>query len=156
MGARETRGRGHGQGRQTRQIAGARGVLLPVSAADAQTDQQIQETKRSLIGQRALVSYREGGAVYGTYYFLDIHLCRSGQYLLFGQSRKQTVLNNHQVNNWRDAGKWDVLARQGQVGLLYVSTAGAREFVPLRLQPDGSIRANEGVSVSPKGAAQCR
>ena len=131
-------------------------LVLATGVAFAQTDGNVQEVRRFFSGQRMLVSYRNGGAVYGTYVFLDVHLCESGRYMLFGQSRKQTVLDNEQVNNWRDNGVWDVTTFQGEAVLQYVSASGERNAVPVRLQPNGRVWLGNGVSVQRQGGAQCR
>jgi hypothetical protein len=131
-------------------------ALLPPGAPSAQTDEDLQRIKRHFSGQQILVTYRDGEAVYGTYYFIDFHLCPSSQYLSFGQSRKQTVLGNQQVNNWRDQGRWDVLRVQGQIRLAWLSVSGERDFIPLQLLPDGSIRTGGRASIQPQGRAQCR
>lgn len=128
---------------------------LSPCAPHAQTDDEVQHLKQYLTGQRLMVSYREGGAAYGTHIFLDIHYCPSGQYLLYGQSRKQTVLDNWQVNNWEDYGRWDVVRYQGQVGIGYVSTQGQTDFIPVQIRADGSLWAGEGVSIQRQGRAQC-
>ena len=127
----------------------------PVCPVSAQADQQVHHVRRSLSGQKTLVTYREGGALYGTYVLLEIHLCDSGQYMLFGQSRKQTVLGNEQPSRWRDSGRWDVLSSRGQVGLVYVSASGHSDFVPIHLQSDGRIRTTDGFSIERRGRAQC-
>jgi hypothetical protein len=130
--------------------------FLPVSVLYAQADQQVQHVKRYISGQKTLVTYREGGPIYGTYFFLEVHFCASGRYVSFGQSRKQTVLGNEQVNNWRDNGRWDVLPFRGQVGLVYFSTSGKRDFVPMHIQPNGRISTVGGASILLQGRAQCR
>jgi hypothetical protein len=132
-------------------------VLLFLSASVAWSqDAQVQALRQSLAGQKFLVTYRDGGAVYGTYNFLQVHLCRSGNYFIIGQSRKQTVMNNQQINNWRDQGVWDVVNIAGQVGVKYVSASGGVKFYPTRILPDGSIQAGNGITVIWKGTAQCR
>lgn len=131
-------------------------ILLPLGEPGAQSHQQASKAKGYFSGQKMLVTYREGGPVYGTYFFLEIHYCRSGQYLLFGQSRKQTVLGNAQVNNWRDNGTWNIISFQGKIALQYQSTSGRRDLIPIQLLPDGSIWVNEGVSIQKRGRAQCR
>jgi hypothetical protein len=118
-------------------------------------DQQTQAARAYLGGQRLLVTYRQGGAVYGTFFFLQVHLCRSGSYMTFGQSRKRTVMDNEQVNNWRDQGRWNVAAFGGQLGIQYVSVSGQGNFVPIRIAQDGSIWAGNGLSVVRQGSAQC-
>jgi len=131
-------------------------ALLPPGAPSAQTDEDLQRIKRQFSGQQILVTYRDGEAVYGTYYFIDFHLCPSGQYLSFGQSRKQTVLGNEQVNNWRDQGRWDVLRDRGQIGLASLSVSGERNYLALRMLPDGGIRSDGRASIQPQGRAECR
>ena len=121
----------------------------------AQTSSQAQAVKGYLGGQRLLVTYRQGGPAYGTYFSLQVHLCRSGNYMTFGQSRKQTILGNEQINNWRDQGKWDVGVFAGQLGVQYVSMSGQTNFVPIRVMPNGSIQAGNGLSVVRQGNAQC-
>lgn len=130
--------------------------FLPVCTVYAQTDPQAQDIKRYLNGQKILVSYREGGPIYGTYFFLEVHYCRTGQYALFGRNRRQTVLDNWQVNNWEEYGRWDVIRFQGQVGVQSISTSGKRDFVPVHLLPDGRLWVADGVSTQRQGTAQCR
>ena len=55
--------------------------LLSVTVL-AQPDPQVTEVARYLSGRRFLVSYREGGPVYGTHVVLDVQYCSNGQYLL--------------------------------------------------------------------------
>ena len=88
--------------RVRRVLAGLPVVLmaLPFVTLFAQSDAQVSAIDRYLSGRRFLVSYREGGPVYGSHIFLDVHYCSSGQYLLAGESRRQTVLDNWQVNRW--------------------------------------------------------
>ena len=130
--------------------------LFPLYAAHAQTQKDVQYVKGSLSGHEFQVTYREGGPLYGTYFFLDVHFCSSGRYMLYGQSRKQTVLGNEQVNNWNDSGRWDVVPHKGHASLQYVSASGARDIVPLEILPDGRIRPLSGAFMQRRGNAQCR
>ena len=141
------------------------GVLLAVgmavlpfqtAAALAQSDSELGAIDRYLRGRQFLVAYREGGAAYGTHIRLEVHYCPSGQFVLFGQSRRQTVLDNWQVNNWEDAGRWDVIRVQGQPGVRAVSIAGRTDFAPVKMLPDGRLWAGDGVSVQLRGAARCK
>src|SRR5215471_5008790 len=75
-------------------------------------------------GQQMLVTYREGGPVYGTFFTLKVHFCRSGRYMTFGESRKHTVLDNEQVNRFTDEGTWEVTTFAGQNVLRYLSVSG--------------------------------
>ena len=131
-------------------------MALPLVTLLAQSDAQVSAIDRYLSGRRFLVSYREGGAVYGSHIFLDVHYCSNGQYLLAGESRRQTVLDNWQVNRWEDSGRWAVLRVAGRVGVRASSNAGKVDFVAAELLPDGRLWVGEGVSVSPKGHALCQ
>jgi len=122
----------------------------------AQTDERVQDVKRFFSGQRMLVTYRNGGPVYGTYFFLDVHFCPSGRYMTFAQSRKQTILNNEQVNSWKDDGMWDVVGSEDGIVLRYLSSSGERNAVPVRLLPDGRVSLGDGFSVVRRGPALCR
>lgn len=129
----------------------------------AQTDSETQTLKDYLAGQKFLVTYRQGGPVYGTYFFLTVHLCRSGNYQTFGQSRKQSVLdsrdtglpNAEQVHNWRDRGRWDVIVAAGQIGIQYLSSSGQTSFYPVRVGPNGQVSVGNGMTVVRQGPAQC-
>jgi len=131
-------------------------VFFPLSPTYAQTLKEVHYIKGYLDGREVQVTYREGGPLYGTFFFLDVHFCASGRYLLFGQSRKQTVLGNEQVNNWKDSGIWDVVTFQGHTALRYVATSGARDMVPMEILPDGRVHPLSGASMERMGMAQCK
>ena len=130
-------------------------AFFPLCPLHAQTRKEVQYIKGYLGGHEVRVTYREGGPLYGTLFFLDVHFCASGRYLLYGQSRKQTVLGNEQVNNWKDNGIWDVVTFQGHTALQYVATSGARDMVPMEVLPDGRVRPLSGASMQRMGRAQC-
>ena len=135
------------------------GALLVIGYNRAMPNEsraEAQRIKNYLSGQRVLATYRDGGPIYGTYFFYDIHFCPSGQYMEFGQSRKQTILDNVQVNNWKDYGTWDVVSFQGQVVLQINLTSGGQKFFLIRLLPDGRIWVRDDISVVRQGSAQCR
>jgi hypothetical protein len=129
------------------------GVLM--QEVKAQTIPTIAEVKQFLTSKNLLISYREGGAVYGTYYFMDIHYCPSGKYWLNGKSVKQTVMGNEQHNNWQEAGTWKVVDYQGKIGVHYINVNGQQSFTPVYRQANGRYFIGEGVSYSIQGAAVC-
>ena len=131
-------------------------LLLPFVTLLAQSDPQVNAIDRYLSGRRFLVSYREGGAAYGSHILLDVHYCSNGQYILSGESRRQTVLDNWQVNRWEDSGRWVVLRVEGRAGVRAVSRSGKVDFVAAGILPDGTLWVGDGVSVRPQGAAICR
>ena len=106
-------------------------------------------------GQQMLVTYREGGALYGTFFTLQVHFCRSGRYMTFGESRKQTVLDNEQVNTFSDEGTWEITTFRGQMVLKYVSVSGQPNMVPVRVL-NGRVSLGDGISVVRRGVAQCQ
>jgi len=131
-------------------------AFFSVSSSYAQTQKDVQYIKGYLGGHEFQVTYREGGSLYGTYFFLDVHFCSSGRYISYVQSRKQTVLGNEQVSNWNDHGNWDVVPFQGYATLRYISASGAQDVVPMQILPDGSIRPLSGAFMKQLGRAQCK
>lgn len=65
----------------------------------------------------------------GTFVNLQVHFCRTARYLTFGESRRQTVLDNEQVNRFTDEGTWEVISVRGQMVLKYVSVSGEANVV---------------------------
>jgi hypothetical protein len=122
----------------------------------SQTGLNEQAVKGFFLGQRLLVTYREGGAQYGTFYFLQVQFCRSGRYMTAGQSRRHTVLDAEQISNFSDQGSWDIMSFQGQLFLKYLSDSGQANALPVRMLPDGSLSVGEGISLVKQGIAQCR
>ena len=130
--------------------------MLPFVTLLGQSDPEVNALDGYLSGRRFLVSYRDGGPVYGSHIFLDVHYCSNGQYLLAGESRRQTVLDNWQINRWEDSGQWTVLRVDGRTGVRAVSRSGKIDFVVTELLADGRLWVGDGVSVNPKGPAICR
>lgn len=131
-------------------------IAFPFVTLPAQSDPQVNAIARYLSGRRFLVSYRDGGPVYGSHIFLDVHYCSNGEYRLAGESRRQTVLDNWQVNRWEDAGRWVVMRVGGRVGVRASSNSGKADFVAAELLSDGRLWVGDGVSVNAKGPALCR
>jgi hypothetical protein len=125
----------------------------PNTNGSGQIDESDQITQ-SLTGQNLLLTWREGEAVYGTYFFVEVHFCSENDFILYGRSERNTVLDNLQVNTWQSAGTWDIVRLQGQIGIQYQMTTGESSFTPIALRSDGTISA-QGVSITPQGQAQC-
>ena len=107
-------------------------------------------------GQQMLVTYREGGPLYGTFFTLQVHFCRSGRYITFGESRRQTVLDNEQVSRFTDEGTWEVATLRGQMVLRYVSVSGQPNVVAINVAPNGRVSLGDGsITVIRQGVAQC-
>src|SRR5258705_6562197 len=107
-------------------------------------------------GQQMLVSYREGGPLYGTFFTLQVHFCRSGRYITFGESRGQTVLDNQQVNRFTDEGTWEVTTVRGQMMLRYLSISGQPNMVAINVAPNARVSLGDGsITVIKQGVAQC-
>jgi hypothetical protein len=126
------------------------------SIAPAQND-SAQALRDYLGGKKFRVTYRRGGPVYGTYFFLEVDLCRSGNYITYGQSRKQNVVfdRTEQVHSWTDRGRWNTGSYDGQLGIRYVSTSGQVSVYPIRIGPNGEVSTNNGMTVQRLGSAQC-
>jgi hypothetical protein len=131
-------------------------ALCLATPARAQTEPNERNVRDLFAGQKMLVTWRDGGPLYGTFFTLQVHFCNSGRYMTFGESRRQTVLDNQQVSNLDDRGSWNVTTFQGQLVLRYLSDSGQANAVPVRVLPNGNIWVGEGVTVIRQGAAQCR
>jgi hypothetical protein len=131
-------------------------LSLPAAApVDAQAAQN-STIKDFFNGQQMLVTYREGGPVYGTFFTLQVHFCRSGRYLTFGESRRHTVLDNEQVNRITDEGTWEVTTVGGQNVLRYLSASGQPNVVAINVAPNGRVSLGDGsITVIRQGLAQC-
>ena len=135
------------------------GIIIALTGftenARAQTVPTVTEVNNFFSNQNLLITYREGEAVYGTYYFLEIHYCPTGQYGLYGRSIKQTVLGNEQRNSWQEYGNWKVIESNGQVGIQYNTTAGVHNFVPIYRLSNGSLFISNEISIVNQGNAIC-
>ena len=129
------------------------GVLIQPNS-NIQNIPSVEEVHGFVNGNNILVSYREGGPVYGTFYFLEIHFCPNG-YGLYGRSSKQTVMGNYQNNNWREFGYWEVTEQNGLVGIQYSPVNGNALFVPIYKSPDGTLFINQETSMVLQGNAIC-
>lgn len=139
-------------------FAAAIALVLSLTAVSPALPQGATEeaTKGFFSGQQMLVTYREGGPLYGTFFTLQVHFCRSGRYMTFGESRRHTILDNEQVSRFSDAGTWEIATFRGQMILKYVSVSGQPNVVPVRVLPDGRVSLGDGISVVRQGAAQCQ
>jgi hypothetical protein len=130
------------------------GLLVTSSAAAQSPEANVREFFN---GQQMLVTYREGGPVYGTFFTLQVHFCRSGRYLTFGESRKHTVLDNEQVSRFSDQGTWTIESMQGRMVLKYISISGQPNIVAINVAPNGRVSLGDGgISVVRQGPAQCQ
>ena len=130
-------------------------VIIGISFqnSSAQNIPSVAELRTHLTNSNYLVTYRECEAVYGTYFYLDIHYCPNGYFVLFGRSVKQTVLGNEQYNNWQEYGTWKVIDLSGQVGIHYITTTGQQNFVPVYQHPNGGLFIGQGISIVKQGFA---
>lgn len=128
--------------------------LLYAPAINGQSIPSIEEVQNFFNNQNILISYREGEVIYGTYYFMEIHYCPTGQYGLYGNTVKQTVLGNEQRSNWQEFGTWQITSQNGQVGIYYV-TQSSQQFVPIYKLANGDFFVREGVSIVKQGPAIC-
>jgi hypothetical protein len=114
----------------------------------------IAQLQQALTGRHVLISFRNGGAVYGTYTFLNTHYCASGRYVVYASTQKQSVLGGENTSSWEIHGTWQVTQQGGQTGVYYRDDQGGTEFLAMQLTPQG-VYLSEGVSFSPQGPAQC-
>jgi hypothetical protein len=131
-------------------------LSLPTAAPTGAQGSPNPAIKEFFNGQHMLVTYREGGAAYGTFFTLHVHFCRSGRYMTVGESRRHTVLDNEQVNRITDEGTWEVTTIGGQNVLRYLSVSGQPNVVAINVAPNGRISLGDGsITVIRQGLAQC-
>ena len=132
-------------------------VLLPLGASTqgVSSGAPVATVEDFFNGQQMLVTYREGGPLYGTFFTLQVHFCRSGRYVTFGESRRQTILDNEQVNRFTDEGTWEITTFRGQLVLQYVSVSGQPNIVAVNVAPNGRVSLGDGITVVRQGLAQC-
>jgi len=131
-------------------------LLGALVASSARAQGQEAGIREFFTGQQMLVTYREGGPVYGTFFALQVHFCRSGRYITFGESRKHTVLDNEQVSRFSEEGTWTIGSIQGRMVLRYVSISGQPNIVAVNVGPNGRVSLGDGsISVVRQGPAQC-
>ena len=131
-------------------------LSFPVTASLAAQGPPEAAVRDFFNGQQMLVTYREGGPLYGTFFTLQVHFCRSGRYITFGESRRQTVLDNQQVNRFTDEGTWEVTTVRGQMVLRYLSISGQPNMVAINVAPNGRVSLGDGsITVIKQGVAQC-
>lgn len=127
-------------------------TIAPLATADHSAE---AELRHFLSGRHIPFSYRDGGPVYGTYYFYNTHHCPSGRHVDYANSHKQSVLGNEINRSWRSNDTWQVTTHQGETGTYYLSSDGEEAFWVMRLNADGSIYINDTISVVVHGPAQC-
>jgi len=121
---------------------------------NAQVNPSIEELHKFYNNQKLEVTWRQGGAVYGTYNFLEVHYCPNGYYGLYGNSVKKTVLGNEQRSNWKEFGTWKITSQNNVNGILYISTVGNQNFYPLYKNANGQIYYGN-MTIINRGLAIC-
>ena len=130
------------------------GVITAPKPGLAQSD---AETVRSLLsGRTMMVTYRDGGPIYGTYQQISVSFCPSGSYFSEGGSSGPTILENQDRRSFRDQGTWTVSELGKLVAMQYRSVSGQVTAFLVHLLPNGRIWAGTGITVSPVGPASCR
>lgn len=124
------------------------------SSVNAQSNPTVEEVHNFFNDSNILITYREGGPIYGTFYFIEIHYCPNG-YGLYGRSSKQTVMGNYQTNNWEEFGTWQVTEQNGLSGIYYAPLNGSSLFVPIYKLADGSLMINQSTTIIRQGQALC-
>lgn len=124
--------------------------------AKSQVNPSVEELHDFFNNQQLLITYRDGEALYGTYYFLEIHYCPNGYYGLYGRTVKRTVLGNEQGSNWQEFGTWQISDKNGINGIHYTATNGNQQFYPLYRLDNGNLFISDGISIVKQGLAICQ
>jgi hypothetical protein len=142
-----------------KQISGMLGAALVVVITTPKPGlaQSEAETVRSLLsGRTMMVTYRDGGPIYGTYQQISVSFCPSGSYFSQGGSSRTSILENQDRRSFSDQGTWSVSELGNLVEVQYRSVSGPVTAFLVHLLPDGRIWAGTGITVVPQGQAPCR
>jgi hypothetical protein len=141
--------------KQISRMLGAAFVVV-ITASKPVLAQSEAETVRSLLsGRTMMVTYRDGGPVYGTYQQIYVSFCPSGSYFSQGRSSRTTILENQERRSFSDQGTWSVSELGNLVAVQYRSVSGQVTSFLVHLLPNGKIWAGNGITVIPQGAAPC-
>jgi hypothetical protein len=131
-------------------------LVVVIGASKPGLAQSEAETVRSLLsGRTMMVTYRDGGPVYGTYQQIYVSFCPSGNYFSQGRSSRTTILENQERRSFSDQGTWSVSELGNLVAVQYRSVSGQVTAFLVHLLPNGRIWAGNGITVIPQGAAPC-
>src|SRR6516164_10126545 len=131
-------------------------LVVVIGASKPGLAQSEAETVRSLLsGRTMMVTYRDGGPVYGTYQQIYVSFCPSGSYFSQGGSSRTTILENQERRSFSDQGTWSVSELGNLVAVQYRSVSGQVTAFLVHLLPNGRIWAGNGITVIPQGAAPC-
>ena len=132
-------------------------LVVVIGASKPGLAQSEAETVRSLLsGRTMMVTYRDGGPIYGTYQQISVSFCPSGSYFSQGGSSRTTILENQDRRSFSDQGTWSVSELGNLVAVQYQSVSGQVTAFLVHLLPDGRIWAGTGITVVPQGPAPCR
>jgi hypothetical protein len=109
-----------------------------------------------LSGRTMMVTYRDGGPIYGTYQQIYVLFCPSGNYFSQGGSSRTSILKNQEGRSFSDQGTWSVSELGNLVAVQYRSLSGQVTAFLVNLRPNGRIWAGTGITVIPVGPAPCR
>jgi hypothetical protein len=131
-------------------------LVVVIGASKPGLAQSEAETVRSLLsGRTMMVTYRDGGPVYGTHQQIYVSFCPSGNYFSQGRSSRTTILENQERRSFSDQGTWSVSELGNLVAVQYRSISGQVTAFLVHLLPNGRIWAGNGITVIPQGAAPC-
>ena len=84
-------------------------LLVVIAAPKPGLAQSEAEAVRSLLsGRTMMVTYRDGGPIYGTNHQIHVSFCPSGSYFSQGGSSRTTILENQERRSFSDQGTWSV------------------------------------------------
>jgi hypothetical protein len=131
-------------------------LVVVITASKPGLAQSEAETVRSLLsGRTMMVTYRDGGPIYGTHQQMYVSFCPSGSYFSQGESSRTAILGNQERSSFSDKGTWSVSELGNLVAVQYQSVSGEVTSFLVHLLPNGRIWAGTGITVVPQGPAPC-
>ena len=118
--------------------------------------QSVQLINSYLKGKHVFGTERDGGAIYGTYRFMNYYLCSSGYFYAYGHSEKETVLGNTQYHKIGPFyGRWEPMISRGKMYVSVRYNNGSNGLFPVEIYRDGTIKFNR-MNSKIKGSANCQ
>ena len=137
-------------------ILGAALIVLITAPKPVLAQSEAEAVRSLLSGRTMLVTYRDGGPIYGIYQQIYVSFCPSGSYFSQGGSSRTTILENQERRSFSDRGTWSVSELGNLVSVQYRSVSGQVTSFLVHLLPNGRIWAGTGITVIPQGPAPCR
>jgi hypothetical protein len=125
-----------------------------LNRAQAQSDLGVSYMRQYIGGKLIHCVKRDGEVISGRYTSILIHFCSSGEFFLFGETERETVLENFERSHWSAQGRWGVARIEGNLVIVVRSGSDNLDVIPVSLSTDGAVQLPRRCQID--GNARCR